>query len=96
VAERFTGELRLHFYRHGIRLRFVAGSLEAIEPWPDHSRRGSDAALPDQMFQQLVLGHATWQELAPAFPDCRLQTSTATSLLPLLFPKQASSIWPLI
>jgi GNAT superfamily N-acetyltransferase len=96
AAEAFTGDLRLHFYRHGVHLRFGAGSLVAVEPWPEYSRRGSDAALPDQMFLQLLVGHATWEELAPAFPDCRLQTTTARVLLPALFPKQASSIWPLI
>jgi ribosomal protein S18 acetylase RimI-like enzyme len=96
VADGFSGDLRLHFYRHGIHLEFRNGTLAAVEPWTEHSRRASDASLPDQMFQQLLFGHGTWEELAPASPDCRLQTTTAQALLPLLFPKQTSSIWPLV
>lgn len=96
AAEGVSGELRLHFYRHGVRLRFERGRVAEVAPWPEHSRRGSDASLPEQMFVQLVLGHRTWAELAPAFPDCRLQTRTGRTLLGLLFPKQASSVWPLI
>ncbi|MFI1398144.1 GNAT family N-acetyltransferase [Streptomyces sp. NPDC020681] len=96
AAESFTGELRIHLYHHGLSLRFEAGKLFGIGPWPAHSRRGSDASLPEQMFLQLIFGHATWDELAPAFPDCRLQTRTARLLLPLLFPRGTSSIWPLI
>jgi hypothetical protein len=96
AGEAFTGELRLHLYRDGIHLRFSDGALATVERWSDHSRRGSDASLPSRMLLQLVLGQASWDELAPAFPDCRLQTNAGRALLPLLFPKLPSSVWPLI
>ncbi|MEV6983651.1 GNAT family N-acetyltransferase [Sphaerisporangium sp. NPDC051017] len=95
-AESFTGDLRLHFYQHGLHMRFEAGRLTAVRPWAGHNRRGSDASLPEQMFLQMVFGHARWEQLAPAFPDCRLQTGTAHLLLPVLFPPQNSHIFPLV
>jgi hypothetical protein len=95
-AERFTGELKLHFYTHGLYLRFEEGSITDICSWSQHSRRGSDASLPEQMFLQLLFGHARWDDVAPAFPDCRLQNRPASLLLSKLFPRQPSTIWPLI
>lgn len=96
AAEAFSGEFHLDLYRHGIRLAFARGKLSEITPWPGHSRRASDASLPEQMFHQMIFGHATWAELSRAFPDCRLQTTRGSMLLPLLFPAQQSDIWPLI
>ncbi|MGW0003227.1 hypothetical protein ACWDT6_05225 [Nocardia grenadensis] len=96
AAEAFSGELHLDLYRAGIRFSFDSGKLSAVEPWPGHSRRASDASLPAQMFHQMIFGHATWAELSRAFPDCRLQTTRGSTLLPLLFPAQQSDVWPLI
>jgi hypothetical protein len=95
-AAGFTGALRLHFYTHGLLLRFREGALVQVEPWPDHSRRGSDASMPTQMFLQLLFGHAEISEIAPAFPDFRLQNDRAAALLPVLFPKRPSHIWPFV
>lgn len=91
-----TGTLRLHFYTHGLILRFTDGRLAGVDSWPGHNRRGSDASLPEQMFVQLLLGHADIRELAPAYPDFRLQTPEAEDLLAVLFPKRPSHIWPVI
>jgi GNAT superfamily N-acetyltransferase len=96
AAQAFSGDVRLHFYRYGIRLRFVNGLLCEVESWPDYSRRGSDVSLPERMFLQLLFGNAAWPELARAFPDSRLQTRTGTVLVPILFPARRSCIWPVI
>ncbi|MCP3800647.1 GNAT family N-acetyltransferase [Allokutzneria sp. A3M-2-11 16] len=96
AAEAYTGELLLHFYTYGTRLVFERGKLVDVSSWAEHSRRGSDASLPEQMFLQLLLGHASWPEIAPAFPDCRLQNRTAGLLIPVLFPRKPSAVWPLI
>lgn len=95
VAAGFTGELRLHLYTYGLVLEFAGGRLTRVGRWPHAQRRTSDVSLPEQMFLQQLLGHATFAELAPAFPDCRLQTPTAATLVPALFPKRPSTIWPL-
>jgi GNAT superfamily N-acetyltransferase len=93
-ASGFTGTLRLHFYTQGLLLRFSEGGLTGVERWPEHSRRDSDASMPVQMFLQLLFGHAKIAEIASAFPDCRIQTRLGETLLPVLFPKQSSHIWP--
>jgi hypothetical protein len=95
IAARFSGELRLHLYTYGLVLEFTQGRLTRVRRWDGANRRESDASLPEQMFVQQLLGHATFAELAPAFPDCRLQTATAAALLTVLFPKETSTIWPL-
>lgn len=92
----YTGTLRLHAYTYGVAIHIRAGRLVAVEPWDDHSRRASDVSLPEAMLLQLLLGHAHLGELAAAYPDHRIQTAAAELLLPLLFRKHRSSIWPLI
>jgi hypothetical protein len=96
AGQGFTGELRLHLYRHGVRLQFTGGTVTDVRPWSESSRRASDASLPTQMFLQLLFGNGTWTELARAFPDSRLHTRTGMTLVPLLFPRCRSNIWPLI
>ncbi|MGH8792691.1 MAG: GNAT family N-acetyltransferase [Stackebrandtia sp.] len=95
AARGFTGDLRLHCYTYGLALRFDRGRLDGVEPWPDHSRRASDVSLPEQMLVQLALGHAAFDQLAPAYPDCRMQTRIGRALVPALFPRQPSAIWPI-
>jgi Acetyltransferase (GNAT) domain len=95
AASNFTGMLRLHLYTSGLLLRFDEGHLVHAGPWAEPSRRASDASMPEQMFLQLLLGHAAFADVAVAFPDCRLQTLAGQALLPVLFPRQASAIWPL-
>lgn len=89
AAEALSGDVHLDLYRHGIRLSFDSGKLSAVEAWAGHSRRASDASLPEQMFHQLIFGHATWAELARAFPDCRLQTTRGSVLLPCCSPSSS-------
>ncbi len=91
-----TGVLRLHFYTFGVRLDFRKGELVDVCEWHEHSRRESDASMHGAMFSSLLLGHAEMAELAPAYPDHRVQTQLGAVLLATLFPKQSSRIWPVI
>lgn len=93
-ARNFTGTLRLHFYTHGVVLEFVKGRLDRVEDWPEHSRRTSDASMPKQMFLQLLMGHARLADVAPMFPDARVQTHLGKVILPILFPRHPSHVWP--
>ncbi|WP_435279951.1 GNAT family N-acetyltransferase [Streptomyces sp. 1222.5] len=96
AAESFSGQLRLSLYNHGIEIRFSEGSIIDVNGWPSHNRRDSDASLPTQMFQQLLFGQAAWEELEHAFPDSRVHTNLAKLLIPVLFPKMNSDIWPFL
>jgi hypothetical protein len=89
-----SGELKLSFYRHGVRLGFQHGRLTAVEarkPTPDEE---GNAAFPGLTFLQLLFGYRDLGELRYAFADCWVENDEAQALLSALFPKQASDIWP--
>jgi GNAT superfamily N-acetyltransferase len=98
VAVGHTGDLRLSFYRDGVRLRFRDGRLLGAEPCPH--LEASEAAgpigarFPDRTFLQLLAGSRSLDELEHAFGDCRAPSEEARVLLQALFPKRPSLIWP--
>jgi hypothetical protein len=47
------------------------------------------------VFLQLLFGYRSLEELEYAFADCYSETPEAAVLLNVLFPKQASNVWPL-
>lgn len=84
----YTGELRISFYRGGVRLAFVQGKLTAAEPWtmtlagpPEH------VALPSLLFLQLLFGYRSLAELQAFYPDVHARDEAKVAL-PILFPKQ--------
>ncbi len=90
----YTGELKLSFYRSGLRIALHEGRITAIEPWmpmPDHE---GAAAFPDRTFLQVVFGYRSPEELERAFPDCWTSNDEARELLRALFPQQFSFVWP--
>jgi hypothetical protein len=94
IAVGHTGDLKLSFYRTGIRLTFDAGRLTTIEPWQPTHEDGGGAAFPGLSFLQLLFGYRTLEELRVAFPDCWADGDTPRALLGILFPKQPSDFWP--
>ena len=89
-----TGELRLSFYRDGVRLVFEGGRLVTAEPWLPSPVAWGDAAFPGLTFLQLLLGARTLDELQHVFPDCRTEGPLTPALLRALFPKEPSNVWP--
>jgi hypothetical protein len=95
VVAGYTGEVKLSFYRSGLRLVFQQGSLRASEAWqPTPSERGT-AAFPDLTFLQLVFGYRTLEELRYAFADCWVEHDDTQAVLEALFPRQDSDVWPI-
>lgn len=91
----YSGELKLTFYRDGLRLVFEAGGIADVGSWkPTPVAHAGDAAFPGLTFLQLVLGYRNVEELQYAFADCRVDADQARALLNILFPKQASNVWP--
>ncbi|MBC8449061.1 MAG: GNAT family N-acetyltransferase [Chloroflexi bacterium] len=91
-----SGELKLSFYRQGLRLLFEQGRLTGVEPWqPSHANDG-DGVFPDLTFLQLLFGYRTLEELDYAFTDCWAANDAARALLKALFPRQASQVWPVV
>jgi len=96
VAVGHTGELKLSFYRDGLRLVFDEGRLSSVERWMPTPADRPSAAFPDLTFLRLLFGYHTLEELTSAFPDCRADNDEARALLNALFPKEPSNVWPMV
>lgn len=88
-----TGEVRLNFYRSGLRMVFEGGKLATIESWEPETGDSGDAAFPELTFLQLVFGYRTQPEIKHIFPDCWVRGDDMPVLLEAIFPKQPSSVW---
>jgi hypothetical protein len=96
VAVGYSGELKISFYRDGLKLIFENGSIEAIESWrPEPVGHAGDAVFPGLTFLQLLFGYRSLEELRHAFPDVGARGDAARVLLRVLFPKQSSDVWPI-
>ncbi len=95
VAVGYMGELRISFYRSGVRMVFRRGDITAIEPMQVFSGTETDASFPDLTFLHLLFGHRSLDELRHAFTDCYWENQTARVLLNALFPKRLSDVYPI-
>jgi len=89
-----TGTLRVSFYRTGVRLAFEEGRLIAADNYVPRHGEEDHAGFPGHTFLQLLFGYRDLDELEYAFVDA-WAGDEARVLLPILFPKQPSFIWPL-
>jgi hypothetical protein len=96
VMSGFSGDLKISFYRGGLRLVFEGGRLVEAGNWqaPDTDHEWDGAGFPPLVFLQLLFGHRSLEELRYAFPDCWADEEP-TLLLNALFPKQISWVAPL-
>ena len=95
VAAGHTGELKLNFYRYGVRLKFEQGRLESVDTWQPSSEDESNPSFPNLTFLQLLFGYRSLDELRQAYVDVQYGNDTARVLLNALFPRQASHVWAL-
>lgn len=95
VLAGYSGDLKLDFYRGGLRLVFEDGWFATAEEWQSEvwGDRGG-AAFPPLVFLQLLFGHRSLAELRHAFPDVWAEDEVVR-LLEALFPPQPSSVLPL-
>lgn len=90
-----TGELKLTFYRDGLKLSFEEGRLSSVEAWkPEPQSYSGNAAFPDLTFLQLLFGYRSLDELGYAFADCLWKDDEAYGLLNAIFPKHPSDVMP--
>jgi len=92
LAPGYTGEIKLSFYRRGIRLAFEQGHLATVEDW-DPAIGNANAGFPGLTIIKLIVGHATVEEIRSGYPDCWVGSDETRVLLGALFPKQGSHIW---
>lgn len=89
----YSGELHLNFYRDGLKMTFEKGRLTDVEACAPVNT-SSTTEFPPLTFLQVLFGARSFAALTDIFPDCggRLKSRL---LLNALFPKQASSVWPI-
>ena len=92
-AAGYTGDLRLNFYRSGLRLAFKRGRVTAVEPWEPDDK--ASASFPFLTFLHILFGHHSLDELASVYPDSGPRGDEARLLLETLFPKMPSQVWGL-
>ena len=91
----YTGEVKLGFYCHGIKLVFKHGHLDEIEKIGPEALENPTASFPGLTFLQLLFGHRSMDELDHALADCYAKNEECKNLLNALFPKKPSDVWPI-
>ncbi len=88
-----SGDLKLCFFRSGIKFCFQKGKIKTIEPYTPESAEDGDVLFPDLTFLRLLFGYNDFWELESNFADCYARNDHGRALTPILFPKKASSVW---
>jgi hypothetical protein len=88
-----TGEIKLDFYRGGLRMVFEQGRLTIAEPWqvPLYDSTAS-GGFPPLVFLQVLFGHRSIEALRQAFPDVWI-SDEARPVLKTLFPTRPSFVF---
>jgi hypothetical protein len=98
IAAGYTGDLRIDFYRGGLRLAFDRGRIAAAEHWNARAERWgpkAQAGFPPLVFLQLLFGRRSLAELRHAFPDAWADGDAPRALLEGMFPARPSWVLPL-
>jgi hypothetical protein len=95
IAANYSREIRLSFYRSGVRMVIERGKISSIEPWKPAPKEEGDAAFPGLTFLQLLFGYRSFEELKHAFADCGGDSDEVRLLLNILFPKKLSNVYPI-
>lgn len=89
----FSGELKLSFFRSGVRLEFNEGRLQTIEPWQPQPTEWGSATYTGLSFLQVLFGYRTQEELEDVFVDC-WSNQDVKPVLRALFPRLPSLVLP--
>ncbi len=92
VACGHSGELKISFFRDGLRIVLENGRLSTIEQWQPTVEDQGNAFFPDLTFLHLLFGHRTVGEINAIYPDCSARGEPA-ALLRAMFPKRPSMVW---
>jgi len=89
----FTGEVKLNFYRDGLKLSFKEGQLDKVEKLGHGALEDTTANFPPLVFIHLLFGYRSMDDLHNAFVDCYARDQQSKHLLDALFPKKPSNVW---
>ncbi len=94
IAAGSSREIKISFYRDGLRLVLDNGRLAVIEPWRPSPLDEGAAAFPGLTFLQVLFGYRSYDELKYAFADCWCDNDEVRTLIDILFPKKQSDVFP--
>ncbi len=86
----YSGEIKLDFYRGGLRMVFEKGHLVSAEDWRRPAwDANEEGGFPPLVFLQLLFGYRSLDDLRHAFPDVYVE-DRAEVALKTLFPTKPS------
>ena len=94
IAVGHSREIKISFYRAGLRLVIEKGKLKTVEAWKPSPEDGGEIAFPDLTFLQLLFGYRSYDELHQSFADCWCDSEEVRALINILFPKKLSDVFP--
>jgi hypothetical protein len=94
IAVGHSSELKISFYRDGLRIVIEKGRLAVIERWMPTAKDGGVLAFPGLTFLQVLFGYRSFDELHRSFADCWCDREEAQALIKILFPKKISDVFP--
>jgi hypothetical protein len=94
IAAGHSREIRISFYRDGLKLVLEKGRLAGIETWKPSPEVEGEAAFPGLTFLQALFGYRSYDELHYAFADCWCDNDQVRMLINILFPKKHSDVFP--
>jgi hypothetical protein len=99
LAESFASghscEIKISFYRGGLRFVIEKGKLTTIAAWQPSPEDGGVIAFPGLVFLQMLFGYRGYDELQYTFADCWCDSEEVRALIKILFPKKLSNVYPI-
>lgn len=89
----YSGDLKLSFYRSGVKLSFENGKLKGVESYLPKDQEDADVLFPDLTFLRVLFGYELFDVVEKAFPDCYARNDHGRALIPVLFPQKHSNVW---
>jgi hypothetical protein len=94
IAAGHSREIKISFYREGLKLVLEKGRLAAIEAWKPSPEDEGAIAFPGRTFLQILFGYRSYDELHQSFADCWCDSQEVYVLINVLFPKKPSDVFP--
>jgi hypothetical protein len=94
VAVGHSREIKISFYREGLRFVIEKGMITTIEAWKPTPEDEGAVAFPNRTFLQVLFGYRSYDELHQSFADCWCDAEEVRILIDILFPKKLSDVFP--
>jgi predicted N-acetyltransferase YhbS len=95
IASGHNQEIKISFYRDGLRIVIEKGRLTTIERWKPSPEDEGMIAFPDLTFLQVLFGYRSYDELEYTFADCWCNNEEARTLVNILLPRKLSDVFPI-